>query len=73
MKRIVSLILLFVFFVFSSAIAGQSIPNWKSWPRYPDMPRISASLVAKIVTDGEKIIFVYGGYQGTEVICGSIK
>ena len=44
--------------------AGSKVPaNWKSWNPYPEVSRISAFMVANLLMKGEKMIFVYAGYE----------
>jgi len=71
MKRYVLVVFLFIVMVYP-AFAGQRIPNYKSWPRYPEVPRIEASLVANLLASGEKMLIFYAGFANSkEIICGS--
>ena len=45
---------------------------WQKWDNYPKVPKITASQVKQYMLSGEKIIFVYAGYEVDQVVCGSL-
>ncbi len=48
---------------------------WQKWPGHPQGLRISVDSVKYLISTGEKITFIYAGYEGgegSEVICGSL-
>jgi hypothetical protein len=44
---------------------------WQKWDNYPKVPKITAKEVKSMMLTGEKLIFVYAGYEVKEVVCGS--
>lgn len=66
------IILLIIFGSFSIANAGKIPTNWQGWNRYPKVPRITGSQIKQLMMSGERIIFVYAGYEIEKTICGSI-
>jgi hypothetical protein len=44
---------------------------WQKWDNYPKVPRITAKEVKNLMLAGEKIVFVYAGYEIDQVVCGS--
>ncbi len=45
---------------------------WQKWDNFPKVPKITASEVKNMMLAGEKIIFVYAGYEVDQVVCGSL-
>jgi hypothetical protein len=45
---------------------------WEKWDSKPNAPRITAKEVKALMMAGEKIIFVYAGYETKEIVCGSL-
>jgi hypothetical protein len=74
MKRI--FLFLFVFtLVFPLDCVNADKKWWKKWPRFPKGLRITAEQVKLVQHSGERVIFVYSGYEGgegDEVVCGSL-
>jgi hypothetical protein len=60
-------------FIFSQPFgaAGNNLKWWQKWPRYPKGYRISAKEVMQLQLRGERMMFVYGGYEVDEIVCGS--
>ena len=44
---------------------------WEKWDNFPKVPRITAKEVKNLMLAGEKIAFVYAGYEVDQVVCGS--
>lgn len=48
---------------------------WQKWPTHPKGLRITAEQVKSLQLAGEKVLFVYSGYEGGEgdrIVCGSL-
>jgi hypothetical protein len=46
---------------------------WKKWPSAAkEAPRISADQVSQLFLSGARVVFVYAGYEKSEIVCGSI-
>ena len=74
MKKNIILLVLFLFLLFfvSNLYAGKAPRNWKQWNRYPKVPRMTGEQIKYLMQSGERIIFVYAGYEIEKTICGSI-
>lgn len=65
--------LLFFFALPCSSYAEKK--SWQTWPNHPKGLRISIDEIKSLLNQGEKITFIYSGYQGgegSEIICGSL-
>jgi hypothetical protein len=72
-KKILIISIILLLFGYSSMLQAGKVPaNWKNWNRYPDVPRITGEQIKHMMLSGEKIIFIYAGYEIGESICGSI-
>lgn len=74
MKKKYSLILLIIFLVLSSSSYAEK-KWWQKWPSHPEGLRISVDIVKYLLQKGEKITFIYAGYEGGEgdnIVCGSL-
>lgn len=74
MKRIFLLIFVFVL-IFPFNCANADKKWWQKWPRFPTGLRITVKQVKSLAMRGERVVFVYSGYEGgegDEVVCGSI-
>lgn len=71
MKKMILTFCFILILGLSSSFAGSPAPNWKKWDAYPDVPRISADYVITLFRAGEKMNFIYAGYQTSTVVCGS--
>ena len=59
----------------STALAGPTPPDWKSWDMFPKgsaAPRYTADQIQKLLLSGEKMVLIYAGYRTDTVICGSM-
>lgn len=67
---------LFLVLGFTSLALGAKTPsNWRNWDAYPkgsDAPRYTADRIQDLVLAGEKMVFIYAGYETGKVVCGSI-
>ncbi len=77
MKKRISAVLFLLMFLGAASVAlgAKTPPNWKEWNMFPkgaDAPRYTAERVQELLVSGEKMVFVYAGYQTDTVICGSI-
>lgn len=50
---------------------GHAQEWWQKWDGNPKVPRITAKEVKNLMLAGEKIVFVYAGYEVDQVVCGS--
>lgn len=71
MKRCI-FVLLFVFALYAGSASAQGVANHRQWDSHPDVPRITAEEVRELMQRGEKIIFVYAGYEIEETLCNSV-
>jgi len=69
MKRTIMLLSFFIFTMVSNVSYGEEW--WQTWDSYPKVPRITAKEVKTLMLAGEKIVFVYAGYEVDQVVCGS--
>lgn len=69
MKRIM-IMLIFLILILISTVAGAQ-EWWQKWDNFPKVPRITAKEVKQLMLSGEKIAFVYAGYEVDDVLCGS--
>ena len=70
MKRIIMMLSILILTLISNVSYGQEW--WQKWEVYPKVPKISAKEVKEKFLAGEKMVFVYGGYEVKEVVCGSL-
>ena len=68
MKRIFGFIILTLILIPTVAHAQQW---WQKWDSHPRVPKITAGEVKNMMLAGEKIVFVYAGYEVDQVVCGS--
>jgi hypothetical protein len=68
MKRNLVSVFLLLFCCLAEANAQEW---WQTWDNYPKVPRISAQEAKQLILAGEKVVFVYAGYEVDEVVCGS--
>ncbi len=72
MRRKMFLLVLIIMVLFVSAAHAQKPKKWwQKWNNYPDVPRITAHEVKKLMLAGEKMVFIYAGYKTDKIICGS--
>jgi len=69
MKRIMVMLGFLILTLISNLSYAQEW--WQTWDNFPKVPRITASEVKKMMLAGEKIVFVYAGYEVDQVVCGS--
>lgn len=69
MKRIIIIFSFLIFILISNVSYGQEW--WQKWDSYPKVPKVTAKQVKSMMLSGEKIIFVYAGYEVQKVVCGS--
>jgi hypothetical protein len=67
-ESIIALIFSIIIFTSSSIYAQEW---WQKWDNYPKVPKITAKEVKQMMLNGEKIVFVYAGYEVDKVVCGS--
>ena len=41
---------------------------WKKWNPYPEVPKITAKEVKRLMTSGEKVVFIYADGEGSITI-----
>ena len=70
MKKIIIMLIFLIFTLISNGSYAQEW--WQRWDNFPKVPRITAKEVKKLMLSGEKIVFVYAGYEVDQVACGSI-
>jgi len=58
-----------IFTLISNVSYGQQW--WQKWDGNPKVPRITAKEVKNLMLAGEKVVFVYAGYEVDKVVCGS--
>jgi hypothetical protein len=59
----------------TAAFGGPVPPNWKNWDAYPKgvkAPRYTAERIQDMLLAGEKMVFIYAGYDTNSIVCGSI-
>ena len=64
-------------FMFLAATGAEAAQKkwWRTWPEFPKGLRITAEQVKQLHQVGQKMVFVYSGYEGgegDEVVCGSL-
>ncbi|MBU1342648.1 MAG: hypothetical protein KKE44_05095 [Proteobacteria bacterium] len=73
MRKYIFILTIVLSFCWSiNANAGKSPSNWKKWDMYPKVPIITGEQVKQLMLSGEKIIFIYAGYEIEKTVCGSI-
>ncbi len=74
--RLAAVLFIFLFLGAASAAFGGPVPpNWKYWDAYPkgaEAPRYTADRIQQLLLAGEKMVFIYAGYETSRVVCGSI-
>jgi hypothetical protein len=70
MKKIIIMLIFLILFFISNVTSAQEW--WQKWEVYPKVPKISAKEVKERYLAGEKMVFVYGGYEVKEVVCRSL-
>ena len=70
------IILLLLVLTFSLPVSGARVPpDWKQWNAFPkgtDAPRYTADRIQELLLAGEKMVFIYAGYEVDEIVCGSL-
>lgn len=69
MKRITVMLIVAMLILISNVAYAQEW--WQTWDNYPKVPRITAKEVKQLMMVGEKMVFVYAGYEVDQVVCGS--
>jgi L-asparagine transporter-like permease len=69
MRKIIIMLIFSILVLISTVAYGQEW--WQKWDNYPKVPRITAKEVKNLMLAGEKIVFVYAGYEISQVVCGS--
>lgn len=72
MTKILTLMIVGLGLMAGTALAGVAAPNWKAWDNYPNVQRMTADQVKKLMVAGEKIVFIYAGYKADKIVCGSM-
>ncbi len=67
-----AVIILLVVGIFAQVSLGKEKEWWEEWDNYPKVPRITAKEVKQLMLAGEKVVFVYAGYEVDTVVCGSL-
>jgi hypothetical protein len=70
MKRIIIIPIFLILILISTVAYGQEW--WQTWDNYPKVPRITAKEVKNLMLAGEKMVFVYAGYEVDKIVCGSL-
>ena len=67
------LLVIILCFIFLSPVYAQKAQKWwQKWDNFPDVPRITGPEVQKLMLRGERMVFVYAGYEVDDVVCGSL-
>jgi hypothetical protein len=69
MKRIMIVLSFLILTLISNVSYAQEW--WQKWDSYPRVPKITAGEVKNMMLAGEKIVFVYAGYEVDQVVCNS--
>lgn len=69
MKRIIITLMSLILILISTVAYGQEW--WQTWEVYPKVPRITAKEVKRLMLSGEKMVFVYAGYEIDKIVCSS--
>ncbi len=75
MKKKISMILLMACVCLVSVVHSKEKQWWEKWDRFPKedkAPRIMPNEVKKLMMAGEKMVFVYTGFDVEKVVCGSL-
>jgi hypothetical protein len=70
MKRIIIMLGFVILILISTVAYGQEW--WQTWEVYPKVPRITAKEVKRLMLSGEKMVFVYSGYEIDKIVCNSL-
>ena len=70
MNKLIKIISYSLIILISTSVNAQEW--WQKWETYPKVPKISAKEVKERYLAGEKMVFVYGGFEVKEVVCGSL-
>ena len=65
-------ILITILLIISITSSANAQEWWQTWEVYPKVPKISAKEVKERFLAGEKMVFVYAGFEVKEVVCGSL-
>ncbi len=75
MKKTVCIISFFLCLFFANSGQGGQKQWWEKWDAFPKgnkAPRIMPEKVRELMMAGEKVVFVYAGYDVDTVLCGSL-
>ena len=75
MKNTIRIILLLLSLCFVNSGLCEEKQWWKKWDAFPKgnkAPRIMPEKVRELMMAGEKVVFVYAGYDVDTVLCGSL-
>jgi hypothetical protein len=70
---LISIAAIFFILVYSAEAGEQTW--WEKFDRFPNntkAPRIMPEQVKRMLKNGEKMVFVYAGYDVDKVLCGSV-
>ena len=69
MKKLIMIPLFFILILGLDWVGAEE--GWQKWDNFPKVPKITAKEVKNLMLAGEKIVFVYAGYEVDQVVCGS--
>lgn len=72
MTKILTLMIVGLGLMAGTVLAGVAAPDWKSWDNYPNVQRMTADQIKKLMVAGEEMVFIYAGYRTDKVVCGSM-
>lgn len=71
MKRFTITISLYTIIIILLTHYAFAQEDWRKWDNFPKVPKITAKEVKQLMASGEKIVFIYAGYETDKIVCGS--